>query len=45
MLVEGNKERATLKVEKLRGSHPSGSCGKEHPSKSVKKISWYEMAM
>jgi hypothetical protein len=32
-------------LSKLRGSQPSGSGGKEQPSKSFKKESWYEMAM
>jgi hypothetical protein len=41
---EKNKEQVAPKVEKLKGSQPSGSSGKEQPSKSVKE-SWYEMAM
>jgi hypothetical protein len=40
-----NREQVALKVEQLRGSQPSGSVGKEKPSKSIKKESWYEMAM
>jgi hypothetical protein len=40
-----NKEQVSLKVEKLRGSQPSGSGGKEKPSKSIQKQSWYNMAM
>jgi hypothetical protein len=43
--VAENREQVALKVEQLRGSQPSGSGGKEKPSKSVKKESWYEMAM
>jgi hypothetical protein len=42
--VAENKEQVAPKVEQLRGSQPSGSGGKEQPSKSVKE-SWYEMAM
>jgi hypothetical protein len=34
-----------MKVNKLRGSPPSGSRGKEQNSKLAKKESWYEMAM
>ena len=37
-----NKEQTNSKVEKLRGSQPSGSKGKEQLSK---KVSWYEMAI
>jgi hypothetical protein len=40
-----NKEQVDSKVEQLNGSQPSSSSGKEQPSKSVKKESWYEMAM
>jgi hypothetical protein len=40
-----NKEQVSLKVKKLRGSQPSGSGGKEKPSKSVRQESWYEMVM
>jgi hypothetical protein len=44
--VTKDKEQGALKVEQLRGSQPSGSSGKEQPSKSVqKKQSWYEMTM
>jgi hypothetical protein len=43
--VAENKEAVAPKVEQLRGSQPSGLGGKEHPSKSVKKESWYEMAI
>jgi hypothetical protein len=43
--VTENKEQVALKVEQLRGSQPSGSGGKEQPSKSVQKKSWFEMAM
>jgi hypothetical protein len=42
--VAENKEQVASKVEQLKGSQPSGSGGKEQPSKSVKE-SWYEMAM
>jgi hypothetical protein len=35
--VAENKEQVAPKVEQLRGSQPSGSGGKEQPSKSVKK--------
>jgi hypothetical protein len=45
MSVAENREREALKVEQLRGSQPSGSGGKEQPSKSVRQESWYEMAM
>jgi hypothetical protein len=44
-IVTENREQVAPKVEQLRGSQPSGSGGKEQPSKSVKKESWYEMAM
>ena len=37
-----NKDQKNSKVEKLRGSQPSGSKGKENLSK---KVSWYEMAI
>ena len=40
-----DKEQVAPKVEHLRGSQLSGSGGKEQPSKSVKKESWYEMTM
>jgi hypothetical protein len=43
--VTENEEQVALKVEQLRGSQPSGSGGKEQPSKSVQKKSWFEMAM
>jgi hypothetical protein len=43
--VAENKEKVALKVEKLRGSQPSGSGGKKYPFKSFKNGSWYEMAM
>jgi hypothetical protein len=33
------------KVEQLKGSQPLGSSGKEKPSKSVQKNSWYKMTM
>jgi hypothetical protein len=36
-IVAKNKEQVASKVEQLRGSQPSGS--------SVKKESWFEMAM
>jgi hypothetical protein len=45
MMVTENREQVAPKVEKLRGSQPSGSGGKEQPSKSFNKDSWYEMAM
>ena len=41
--VTEDKENRAPKVEQLRGSQPLGSGGKEQPSKSVKKESWYEM--
>jgi hypothetical protein len=44
-IVTKKKEKVALKVEQIRGSHPSGSSGKEYPSKSVKKESWYKIAM
>jgi hypothetical protein len=44
-IVTKEKELVTLKVEQLRGSHPSSLGGKEKPSKSVKKESWYKMTM
>jgi hypothetical protein len=40
-----NKEWAAPKVEMFRGSQPSGSRGKEKPSKFVKEESWYKMSM
>lgn len=40
--VTENKEHPNSKVEKLRGSQPSGSKGKEQLSK---KVSWYKMAI
>jgi len=40
-----NMEKVAIKVEKLRGSQPSGSWGKKYPFKSFKNDSWYEMAM
>ena len=43
--VAENKEQVALKVEQLRSSRPLGSGGKEQPSKSVKKESWYKMIM
>jgi hypothetical protein len=43
--VTKNEEQVAPKVEQLRGSQPSGSGGKEQPSKSVQKKSWFEMAM
>jgi hypothetical protein len=43
--VAENREKVSLKVEYLRGSHPSSSGGKEKPSKYFKKDSRYEMAM
>ena len=39
-----DKEQVAPKVEQRKGSRPSGSGGKKHPSKSVKE-SWYEMTM
>jgi hypothetical protein len=42
--VVENKEQETTKVEKLRGSRPSSSSGKEKTSKSAKE-SWYKIAM
>jgi hypothetical protein len=44
-IVIENRKQVGLKVEKLRGSQPLGSNGKENPSNSVNKESWYEMAM
>jgi hypothetical protein len=38
-------EQVAPKVEQLRGSQPLGSSGKEQPSKTIKKESWYEMVM
>jgi hypothetical protein len=43
--VTENKEQTALKVKQLRGSQPLGSCGKEQPSRYVKKESLYKMAM
>jgi hypothetical protein len=43
--VAENKEQVAPKVENLRGSQPSGSSGKEKPSKSIENESWYEMSM
>ena len=40
--VTENKEQTNSKVEKLKGSQPSKSKGKEQLSK---KMSWYEMAI
>jgi hypothetical protein len=42
--VAKNKEQVAPKFEQLRGSQPSGSSGKEQPSKSNKE-SWYKMTM
>jgi hypothetical protein len=44
-IVAENKEKVAPKVEQLRGSQRSGSSGKEQPSNSFKKKSWYEMTM
>jgi hypothetical protein len=44
-IVIDSMEHVAPKVEKLRESHHLGSSGKEHPSKSIKKDSWYEMDM
>ena len=41
--VTEDKEQVAPKVEKLRGSQPSGLGGKEQLSKCVKE-SWYKMA-
>jgi hypothetical protein len=35
-VIESN-EQVAPKVEQLKGSQPSGSCGKEQPSKFIKK--------
>jgi hypothetical protein len=43
-IVTKNREKVALKVDQIRGSQTSGSCGKEKPSRSVKE-SWYKMAM
>ena len=43
--VTKNKEQIALKVDHIKGIYPSNSNGKEHPSKSVNKDSWDEMAM
>ena len=43
--VTENKEQIALKVDHIKGSYPSNSNGKEHPSKSVNKDSWDEMAL
>jgi hypothetical protein len=40
--VTENREQTTSRVEKLRGSQPAGSKGKEQLSK---KVLWYEMAI
>jgi hypothetical protein len=40
-----NEDQVALKVEQLRGSQHSSSGGKEQPSKSVWKKTWFEMAM
>jgi hypothetical protein len=37
--VTEDKEQRAPKVEQLRGSQPSGSSGKEQPSKSVRRSS------
>jgi len=45
--IERNEHKG-LKVEKFRESQPPGSGGEEpptNPSKSVKKVSWYEMTL
>jgi hypothetical protein len=44
-IVTENKEQVAPKVQQLKGSQPLGSEGEEHPSKFVKKDSWYDMAM
>jgi hypothetical protein len=44
-IVTEIREQVYLKVEQLKGSQPSGSAGKDQPSKTIKKDSWYEMAM
>jgi hypothetical protein len=43
--VTEDKEHVAPTIEQIRGNQPSGSCGKEQPSKSVQKKSWYKMAM
>jgi hypothetical protein len=43
--VTESKEQVTPKVEKLGGIQPSGSGGKEQPSMSIKKESWYDLTM
>jgi len=43
--VAKDKEQVVPKVEQLERSQTLGSGGKEQPSKSVKKQSWYKMAM
>jgi hypothetical protein len=43
--VAENKEQVAPNIEQLRASQPLGSGRKEQPSNSVKKQSWYEMAM
>jgi hypothetical protein len=43
--VAENREKVALKFEQLRGSQPLGSGGKEKPSKSIKKDSWYDMSI
>jgi hypothetical protein len=44
-IVAEDWEQVALKVEQLRGIQPSSSYGREESSKTVKKVSWLEMAM
>jgi hypothetical protein len=44
-IVAEDREQVALKVEQLRGIQPSSSYGREESSKTIKKVSWVEMAM
>jgi hypothetical protein len=41
----GGSQQAQRESQSSRGSQPSGSGGREESSKTVKKVSWVEMAM
>jgi hypothetical protein len=43
--VTEDKELVAPNVEQFKGIQPSGSSGKEHPSKFVNNQSWYKMTM
>jgi hypothetical protein len=43
--VTKDKEQVASKVEQIKGSHPLGSGGKDQPSNSIQKKSWYRMVM